>query len=227
MKSILLSVRPEWVAKILNGKKTIEIRKTSPKCDLPIDVYIYCTKGDYLHHNKNGWFVFDMPTTFIAQEDFVTVKEQKPFNGKVVAKFTLREVEEMEYSMYYGYTPKDHESSFPAEWPFWKRACITHKELWDYGNGKPRIYAWYISDLVIFDKPKELSDFMKPNWDDGLDKALEQARKEDAKIAERIHNGDSFDGEIDNCEELTLVGFKLSGRITKAPKSWCYVEESK
>ena len=44
MKSILISIKPKWVAKILNGEKTIEIRKTMPKCDLPIDVYIYCTK---------------------------------------------------------------------------------------------------------------------------------------------------------------------------------------
>ena len=47
-KSILISIRPEWVAKILNGKKTIEIRKTMPKCDLPIDVYIYVTHGQAL-----------------------------------------------------------------------------------------------------------------------------------------------------------------------------------
>ena len=41
----MISIKPKWVAKILNGEKTIEIRKTMPKCDLPIDVYIYCTWG--------------------------------------------------------------------------------------------------------------------------------------------------------------------------------------
>ena len=30
-KVIILSVRPEWVVKILNGEKTIEVRKTAPK----------------------------------------------------------------------------------------------------------------------------------------------------------------------------------------------------
>ena len=29
-KAILISIKPEWVCKILNGKKTIEIRKSSP-----------------------------------------------------------------------------------------------------------------------------------------------------------------------------------------------------
>jgi predicted transcriptional regulator len=43
-KSILLSIQPKWVAKILNGEKTIEIRKKFPKNYVGW-VYIYCTKG--------------------------------------------------------------------------------------------------------------------------------------------------------------------------------------
>ena len=30
MKAVLISIRPEWVRKILNGSKTVEIRKTVP-----------------------------------------------------------------------------------------------------------------------------------------------------------------------------------------------------
>ena len=37
MKAIMISIKPKWVAKILNGEKTIEIRKAMPKCELPID----------------------------------------------------------------------------------------------------------------------------------------------------------------------------------------------
>ena len=43
-KSILMSIQPQWLAKILNGEKTIEIRKKFPK-DYVGWVYIYCTKG--------------------------------------------------------------------------------------------------------------------------------------------------------------------------------------
>lgn len=43
-KAILLSIRPEWVAKILNGEKTIEVRKQFPK-DYRGWVYIYCTSA--------------------------------------------------------------------------------------------------------------------------------------------------------------------------------------
>lgn len=44
MKAVLISIQPKWVAKIANGKKTIEVRKTAPKCEVPFKCYIYCTK---------------------------------------------------------------------------------------------------------------------------------------------------------------------------------------
>ena len=55
MKEILISIKPKWVEKILNGEKTIEIRKTMPKCELPCKVYIYCTKGkeETVHKGKS------------------------------------------------------------------------------------------------------------------------------------------------------------------------------
>lgn len=45
MKAVLISIRPEWARKILNGSKTVEIRKTAPKCGVPFKCYIYCTAG--------------------------------------------------------------------------------------------------------------------------------------------------------------------------------------
>ena len=44
MKSILLSIKPEWLCKILNGEKTIEVRKKFPK-DYVGWVYLYCSKS--------------------------------------------------------------------------------------------------------------------------------------------------------------------------------------
>ena len=42
MKSIIISLHPEWAAMILSGRKTIEVRKTAP--DPPFRAYIYCTQ---------------------------------------------------------------------------------------------------------------------------------------------------------------------------------------
>ena len=44
MRSMLVSLSPKECVNLLNGDLSILIRKIKPKCDLPIDVYIYCTK---------------------------------------------------------------------------------------------------------------------------------------------------------------------------------------
>lgn len=43
MKSVLISIRPEWCVKIASGEKTVEVRKTRPKPEPPFLVCIYCT----------------------------------------------------------------------------------------------------------------------------------------------------------------------------------------
>ena len=48
MKSIMISIQPKWVKKIVNGEKTIEVRKNKPNLARPFKCYIYCTQ------NKKG-----------------------------------------------------------------------------------------------------------------------------------------------------------------------------
>jgi len=140
MKAILLSIKPKYVADILNGKKTIEIRKSMLKCDLPIDVYIYCTKENkkLVYHNlASGGKSYTYGKEFSYHEH--------DLNGKVVAKFTLRKIEAIDIWQ------EDLEEKM-------KLACLSIKEFDDYSKGQVA-YAWHIEDLVIFDEPKELSVF--------------------------------------------------------------------
>lgn len=44
-KAVLISIRPKWCEKIINGEKTIEVRKTRPKMETPFKCYIYETQG--------------------------------------------------------------------------------------------------------------------------------------------------------------------------------------
>lgn len=145
MKAILISIKPKWVAKILNGEKTIEIRKTMPKCDLPIDVYIYCTKQNARYYIENKIY-------------------NSLMNGKVVAKFTLNKVEEIKHdnngSFYYPYGNIRFMTDALNEHHLLKECCLSFGELHDYlypNNYKG--YAWFISNLVIFDRPRELGEF--------------------------------------------------------------------
>lgn len=147
MKAILISIRPEWVAKILNGEKTIEIRKTDPKCNLPIDVYIYCTKGgeENLIHNRNGWLMSEFATTYVNGE-----RVTHNYKGKVVAKFTLDVV--------YEYDIKEKSTWVDSDFAevMKKLSAMSLYEINKYAGN--HFYAWHISDLVIFDEPMELSE---------------------------------------------------------------------
>lgn len=159
MKSILISIRPEWVAKILNGPKTIEIRKTAPKCDFPIDVYIYCTKNrpfvqeEFDDVDFSGRYDYPIGEYATLSNESKLQRYGKPLNGKVVAKFRLRKVEKIDvpYPAYF------HEVKDMYQ-------HITEGSLLSLGAlhaylGTDSGYAWHISDLQIFDNPKDLSEF--------------------------------------------------------------------
>lgn len=155
MKSIIISIRPEFVAKILNGEKTWEVRKTAPvewmkilsyklaRWPEPFRVYIYCTKeGPGLWYVKNK--------TYEGGHAYVGEHVERVHNGKVVAKFTLGlcDVISKDVSEYDGETVAKVVG----------RTCLSVDEIRKYANGG-KIYVWEISDLVIFDQPKDLSEF--------------------------------------------------------------------
>lgn len=132
MKEILISIQPKWVAKILNGEKTIEIRKTRPNCELPAKVYIYATKSKRDTIRMIGSYRFLSGVHFEI--------------GKVLAEFTLNKVETIkENQIYNAKAMLEH-------------ACLTIEELNNYAKDK-KFYAWHIEDLKIYDEPKELSEF--------------------------------------------------------------------
>ena len=133
----MISIQPQYVEKILNGEKTIEIRKIMPKCELPCKVYIYCTKGKKLYKCVSN---FD--------EDLL--------NGKVVAEFILNKVDTLERDLN-DWLPKNR---YDVSNELLKDINLNQNELWNYGQGKI-LYAWHIDDLKIYDKPKYLSDFTR------------------------------------------------------------------
>lgn len=133
-KAVLFSIKPKYCELIASGKKTIEVRKTKPKLDTPFKCYIYCTKDFY--RAGDGYF-------------------QGKYCGKVIGEFVCKAI--LPISITYS----DPNSKIALrEFPY---TCLTDKEIMDYlGNGKTG-YGFHISDLVIYDQPKELSEFEKPH----------------------------------------------------------------
>ena len=212
MKAIMISIKPKYVVDILNGRKTIEIRKTCPKCELPIDVYIYCSKG-----NKKNWHLIEVVDTDTGCESYeydyyIGSKGYLDWclDGKVVAKFTLNEVEEIAYECGNNGISDNGYKWFYTEkldlvQDFEKACCLNSEELYYYlkpreAKGKTCGYAWHIDNLVIFDKPKELSYFNSYTCKNYKTKKCEQCRN----------------------SGITKICYK---KLTRPFQSWGYVEE--
>lgn len=125
MKAVMLSIRPQWAEKIVNGEKTIEVRKSRPAIETPFKCYIYMTQGKFQDLGTYSDWIYKRRMSVIGE--FVCDKIQDNFKYLV--------------------TPKGLEC-----------ACLTDNELNNYLGNKGG-YGWHISDLKIYDKPRELSGF--------------------------------------------------------------------
>lgn len=162
MKSILISIQPQWVEKILNREKIYEIRKTIPKewkeylrgktsvKPAPSKWYIYCTKAKKPYQDKDcvreDWLTVAHP---ITKEFILGANYGECLNGKIIAEFTLKNIS---YWQPYWIPEVMHICDIS------EKSCVSIEDLMKYcGNGI--IYALHIDDLKIYDKPKELSEF--------------------------------------------------------------------
>lgn len=171
MKSVMISIQPKWCELIASGKKTVEVRKTRPKIDTPFKCYIYCTNRKDNTYWKNHY---------------------KDKLGKVIGEFVCDKVYDIE-------TDCDETgiNDYDSDWMYENESSrLSYCELDAYLQGKNG-YGWHISDLVIYEKPKELHHFFKPCGDC------------DKKGTRRC------------TEELTECRARV---IERPPQSWCYVE---
>lgn len=213
MSAVLISIQPKWVEKIASGEKTIEVRKSRPKLETPFKCYIYCTigngvKGDYLVPSGIqcgkviGEFVCDEITEYRAE---FTDLQYSDARHKKVCQNTIKWVErddENEETVYRYETSNEEDN--PDDCKFLKKSCLTFNEVRKYIGAtffdKP-FYGWHISDLKIYDKPKELDEFYV--W----------KKCNSCKVSGYESTGCSY------------INCKVPARITRPPQSWCYVEE--
>ena len=157
MKAVLISIQPKWVEKIANKEKTIEVRKTAPK-QVPFKCYIYCTKSDkYLLDQDSDGTMFCWDKKDHHYPFYQEIDHEEMFNGHVIGEFVCDEIIEWQYNSdhkYYTDYPDDCTSYFPYLKCHSEVTGLKCSELEKYGKGKP-LYGWHISDLKIYDKPKE------------------------------------------------------------------------
>lgn len=221
MKAVLISIQPKWVEKIANGQKTIEVRKTAPK-EVPFKCYIYCTKPSKKYQTVCGCMVLNSdqlykhPTQGIKYGDSIELiscgsenySRDNFLNGKIIGEFVCDRVYKWECK---------NRLEILESFPIWRasymlfvddleKTCLTYDDLYDYGKGKT-LYGWHISDLKIYDKPKELSEFFTIDESDN-----------DCCIACVYH-----ETPIEEMPCRTCTGERRY--LYRPPQSWQYVEE--
>lgn len=169
MKSVLISIKPKWCELIASGKKTVEVRKTRPKLETPFKCYIYATKA-------GRPLVYGSPVPSYVDENIVQTygysKEEAErifgtWNGKVIGEFVCDYIERIEE--FYLYPEDDFEENVFRE--FMKNSCMSYSDLCQYRANLAYyipLYGWHISELQIYDEPKELREFHKPILPTGL-----------------------------------------------------------
>lgn len=174
---ILASIKPYYYYLIAEEKKKIEVRKTALK-NLPQDIAFYMSKDEKSFAK--------IPKKFQG-------KYREHF-GKIGIRAVVDKIGKMKMTI------DDFGNlillSSIAIWGF--NHCLSNDELDAYLDGKTG-YGWHISDLKIYDKPKELNEF-----------------KISCNCKNLCYSCNRFTGKPwDICNDT----------ITRPPQSWCYVEE--
>lgn len=175
MKSVLISIKPKWCWKIARGEKTIEVRKNAPK-EVPFKVYIYCSYGN----DKENYMLGGC--------------------GKVIGEFICDKVYSIK-NQGNSFVVANEEQGVTNE--IARQSCLDYDDMVGYLGNKDG-YGWHISDLKIYYKPKELSEFFK-----------------------RCPTKEKGDCLSCDCLADNDYGGICTNNLTRPPQSWQYVEELK
>ena len=217
MKAILASIQPQPCQNIASLKKQWEIRKTKPKLEVPFKVYIYCTQLST--NNPISSIAYENPkgNLYYGRKHFSSF-----FTSKVIGEFICDRIDEFK-SKFYGddnlnvtngiYRVFEGNEYLVASkrisgkcW-LCTQACLSVDEIQKYIGYDKRektFYGWHISQLKMYDKPKEINAFFK-------------VCKQDLRRS-------AFDKDFClSCPKQK--GDTCTNTLTRPPQSWCYVEE--
>ena len=174
-----MTIRLYWFYLIWMGKKKKEVRLNRPR-NFKGDVYLYVSKTNW---KKDLQRIPDHQRRFFSQ-----------FVGKVGARFTLGKVDTW-YKQGEGWVWMNDALEDYRFALLMGGAELDFHEFSAYTKGKRVCYSWDITNLVKFDEPLELKQYLTYS---------------------HTVDGIGFKGERKK--------FTILKPITRAPQSWCYVE---
>lgn len=226
-KAVMISIRPKWCEKIARGEKTIEVRKTRPKLETPFKCYIYCTQARerlitiLKDGDENYGEIYRGKSVFIKTDEG-SVCDMWGKRQKVIGEFVCDRI--FPIDVYDNGCIKDW--NFECMW----QACLPYERIAAYIGREKRGYGWHISNLKIYDTPKELGDFWSYNealhkrYDAETDFCCYNAANE---YGEALTDCGEAYNDILNCYRCWNEWSGWCHRIKRPPQSWCYVEEQR
>lgn len=161
-QEVLISIQPKWLERIANKEKTAELRKTAPK-ETPFRVYMYATTtGPWnlcFDRSEGAEKKVVLAARCRNAKKIAEANGLEIVSGKVIGEFICKEVKTVCPDQ--AVVMEDLEEDL-AE------TCLTREELKEYLGWKRGMklsdcrdgYSWQISDLVIYDEPMELGEFL-------------------------------------------------------------------
>lgn len=209
-KAVLISIQPRWCKKIASGEKTIEVRKTRPKLPTPFKCYIYCTKSELLTRSHYDGRIY--VSTSKKYKKALEESGNKTLSGMVIGEFVC---DTFVIDITYG-----HDALFNAA------ACMSDADVAAYCLNS-QMFGWHISNLKIYDKPKELSEFCKAGFetiealDEGLCKYCLPTNYGELRCYSTPNGYVSCEGGY--CCEAYRSYLDENFALIRPPQSWCYV----
>lgn len=190
MDSILLPIHPRHCDLIIPGVKLYEMRKSRPKGEDPFKCIIYCTLNgtrEFFHSFAEKHGIYETQCKWNREKWYLR-------KGKVIGEFIC------------DFIIKWNEDECPPV-PL-KEIGLTYPEIRQYWGDKESIFLWHISNLQIYDEPKELSRFLVPGECTECKRPCYWFTK----------------GSLWGTGECDIEGSGLKP-LTRPPQSWCHVKE--
>lgn len=208
-KAVMISIKPQRCELVTQGKETVEVRKTKPKLKTPFKCYIYETKGLY---RGSGGCLFQGLGKVIGEFicDFINEYTAEFVNGDYYED--IRQIFDEGETII-----ASNEDENPNNCFLCNKSCLTFDEIKKYigyNFHENHFYGWHISDLVIYNKPKELYEFNKLCTDP-------------YQYCECCKHGFvQYPSDVETYEDLAGCCYDTVclNQLQKAPQSWCYVE---
>ena len=184
MREVLISIQPKWCKLIL---KCIGWENQRPLYKKRLELRKTAPKPPfkaYIYCTK-GKTIDEFFTIATKGNNYLA-------NGKVIGEFTCD----------YVLSHCEMANADMAE----NMSCVSREDISKYANGK-NVRGWHIDNLVIYDKPKELSEFQ-------LCENIRCSAYLNRMCLLRKQN------DVIQCKNLDCQ----HKRITRPPQSWCYVE---